>query len=219
MTASRVGVQIGVALVVLVFAIGFWVSGDALDARWPRFYSVAVFVVLIALAAWEHFLWRLPVVQRTKKAPCDVRGTWRGELRSLWTDSDGATPPAKTVYLVLRQSASSVCAVLLSDESSSVSSLASVRFDGVIKSLEFLYVNTPMSGRSSRSPIHHGSARLEITGIPGTRLHGRYWTDRTSRGELDFVERSEILADDYQQAERAFMLKRPKVDDEPHWVS
>lgn len=48
--------------------------------------------------------------------------------------------------------------------------------------------------------MHHGSASLDITGCPATRLHGRYWTDRDTKGELDFKERRKQTADDYEEA-------------------
>jgi hypothetical protein len=45
--------------------------------------------------------------------------------------------------------------------------------------------------------MHHGSTVLDIAGNPAQRLKGRYWTDRDSKGELTFTERSKKLADDY----------------------
>jgi hypothetical protein len=53
--------------------------------------------------------------------------------------------------------------------------------------------------------MHHGSSSLDITGAPGTRLRGRYWTDRDSKGELDFINRNKILAGDFSEAEALFL--------------
>ncbi len=52
--------------------------------------------------------------------------------------------------------------------------------------------------------MHHGSTVLDIVGNPAKRLSGRYWTDRDSRGELAFTERSKKIADDYLDAAELF---------------
>jgi hypothetical protein len=201
---SRNRVQVIVALVILVFAAGIWASGDMPKLQWLRFYSVAVVVVLLALAAWDKWLWRLPFVQRVALVPRDIRGTWKGDLNSFWKDETGFSPPRKTAYLVVRQSAWRVSVVLLTDESRSVSSLATVSSDGVTASLDYIYLNRPDSRFEERSRIHHGSASFDIIGVPATRLRGRYWTNRDSRGELDFTARLPKITEDYHEAERAF---------------
>ena len=106
---------------------------------------------------------------------------------------------------MVRQSASGVSVVLLTDESRSTSSLATVSSDGVTASLDYMYLNRPDSRVEQRSRMHHGSASLDIVGQPASRLRGRYWTNRDSRGEVDFDRRVLRMAEDYQDAERAFM--------------
>ena len=202
---SRIRVQIIVALVIIVFAAGIWASGDTPQLQWLRFYSVAVVVVLLALAAWDNWLWRLPLVQRLSNVPRDISGTWKGDLDSFWKDETGSSPPKKTAYLVVRQSAWRVSVVLFTDESRSVSSLATATSDGMTASLDYMYLNRPDSRLEKRSRMHHGSASLDIIGLPASRLRGRYWTNRDSRGELDFTARVSRTAEDYQEAERAFM--------------
>src|SRR6267143_6218132 len=152
---SRIRVQMIVALVIIVFAAGIWVSGDTPQLQWLRFYSVAVVVVLLALAAWDNWLWRLPLVQRVASVPRDIRGTWKGDLDSFWKDDTGSSSPKKTAYLVVRQSAWRVSVVLLTDESRSASSLATVSSDGVTVSLDYMYLNWPDLQVEKRSRIHH----------------------------------------------------------------
>ena len=71
-------------------------------------------------------------------------------------------------------------------------------------SLDYMYLNRPDSRLEGRSRMHHGSTALDITGRPPTRLKGRYWTDRDTKGELDFTERRKHAADDYEQAAALF---------------
>ena len=68
-----------------------------------------------------------------------------------------------------------------------------------------MYLGQPDILIENRSRMHHGASSLTISGSPGSRLHGRYWTDRDSKGALDFTEHGPHLADDYEEAERLFL--------------
>jgi hypothetical protein len=93
---------------------------------------------------------------------------------------------------------------LLTDESTSTSSLGQVSsLDGAFV-LAYLYLNKPEMRVEHQSRMHHGSAVLDISGSPANHLKGRYWTDRDSKGELDFAERVNKLADDFGSATRLF---------------
>jgi hypothetical protein len=71
-------------------------------------------------------------------------------------------------------------------------------------SLDYMYLNRPHSSVEHRSRMHHGSTSLDITGCPATRLRGRYWTDRDTKGELDFAERRSKTSDDFDEARALF---------------
>jgi len=201
----RLLVQVVTAVVVLVFAVGIWSTGDTVHPGWLRFFSAAVLVATIVLGIWDRWLWGLPLIQRLSRVPRDVRGTWRGTLTSFWEDPvTRARPGPTTVFLVIRQSASQVTVVLLTEESSSRSSLASLSDEGTGASLTYMYLNRPDSRVEHRSRMHNGSAFLEISGRPATRIRGRYWTDRDSRGELDFDQRAPQIAEDFREASMLF---------------
>ena len=187
---NRLLVQAVATVVVLVFAAGIWLTGGRVDVGWLRFFAAAVLVATGLLWVWERYLWRIPLIQRLGVVPRNLTGTWKGLLESFWEDpASGERVPAKLVYLVVRQTASTVSVILLTDESRSVSSLGVVSRGAGVASLDYLYLNRPESKVESRSRMHHGSASLDITGRPATRLRGRYWTDRDTKGELDFTER------------------------------
>jgi hypothetical protein len=205
MTASRLHIQIVAALTVAVFAVGIWASGDTLRFQWLRFYSAAVLCAVVALAVWDQWLWRLPIVQRIGGVPRDLHGTWRGSLEAYWVGPDGVRP-AKRAYLVVRQTASKVSVILLTDESRSASSLATVSSDVAMPTLDYMYLNRPDTHLEAQSRMHYGSASLDVSGRPAARLRGRYWTNRDSRGQCDFLERIQRLADDYDEAERLFRV-------------
>ena len=202
---SRTRVQLIAAVVVAVFAGCIWITGGQLHPQWLHFYSAAVFVVTFAVSMWETVIWRMSLVQRMQAAPRNVQGTWRGTLTSLWIDPEtGVSQPPKTAYLVIRQHASSVSVTLLTDEARSSSFMGQVDIIDGSTTLSYIYRNRPSPSVEHRSRIHHGSALLDVSGRPATRLVGRYWTDRNSRGELVFEDRAKASADDFKAAEMLF---------------
>ena len=194
-------IRVIVAVVVVVFVIGTWVQAGRPDLAALKFFSAAVLSSTAVFNLWDFWLWRLPFVQRIPGVPRSLRGTWEGTLTSFWVDpSTGKSPEPKTVYLVVQQTGSLIIVKLLTDESRSTSALANVsEVDGSVL-LAYLYLNKPDMRVEHRSRIHHGSAVFDVSGCPARRLKGRYWTDRDSKGELEFVERSNKLADDFAEA-------------------
>lgn len=195
-----------VAIVVVgVFAVGILLDGGTPEASWLSFFSVAVIVASAGLLAWDHLLWRLPIVQRLPRVPRSARGTWKGKLTSQWLDPETKKViDPKLAYLVIRQSASMIDIVLLTDESRSRSSLGVVTEASGQWSLDYMYLNKPKMSIEHRSRMHHGSTSLEMIGSPVAKLDGRYWTDRDSKGELRFDQHSSVLAGDYDSAAALF---------------
>jgi hypothetical protein len=198
-------IRIIVGVVVVVFVIGTWAQNGRPDLAAVKFFSAAVLASTVLFNLWDFWLWRLSPVQRIPGVPRSVRGTWKGTLTSFWVDpTTGQMPQPKTVYLVVRQTGSLVIVKLFTDESRSTSALANVsEVDGSFL-LTYLYLNKPEMRVEHRSRIHHGSAVFDISGCPAKRLKGRYWTDRDSKGELEFAERGKKLADDFAEAETLF---------------
>lgn len=198
-------IQIAATTVVLVFAIGIILSGDQVKSSWLSYYSYAVTAATIVLSLWNKWIWRWEWVQKLPHVPRSIRGTWRGTIESEWKDpTTGQSPPPKPVFLVIRQSATTVSAVLLTDESSSRSTMASLTEDVFGTSLTYIYLNRPQVRVEHRSRMHNGSAFLEVSGRPASRLRGRYWTDRNTRGALKFDQRRAEIADDFDEAMRIF---------------
>ena len=198
-------IRVIVAVVLLLFVIGTWIQDGQPNLLAIKLFSAAVLIFTVIFNLWDFWLWRLPLVQRIPGVPRSVRGTWKGILSSLWIDpATGGTPPPKTVYLVVQQTGSLVVVKLLTDESRSSSVMASVSaVDGSFL-LTYLYLNKPDMRVEHRSRIHHGSAVFDVSGCPARRLKGRYWTDRDSKGELEFGQRSHKLADDFAEASGHF---------------
>jgi hypothetical protein len=145
-------------------------------------------------------------MQRLPRVPRCIEGTWSGTLTSLWTDpATDRRPDEKRVFLVARQTASRVTLVLLTEESASRSSIARLSQDETGLSLTYMYANRPDSRVAHRSTRHNGSAFVEISGTPASRMRGRYWTDRYTRGELELSERRTRVAASFREATELFL--------------
>ena len=201
-------IKVVAAVVALVFAGGLWISGLDADLSWVRYYSLSVLAATLLLAAWDRWLWCLPPLRNLGFVPPRVFGTWRGTLESAWVDpATGETHPSKTVYLVVRQRFSSLAVVMLTEEAGSHSTVASITDSYGMATLDYMYLGQPDILIEDRSRMHHGATSLRISGSPCSRLRGRYWTDRNSKGALDFTEHRSDLASDYEDAERLFLAR------------
>ena len=204
MTYHRLYIQVIAAVVALIYTVLLWRSGITPEVRWLRGYSIAVLIIILLWGAWDRWIWRVSFFQQMRLIPPDVSGTWQGELRSHWSDSDTKTrAPGKDVYLVIRQTFSVVSVTLFTDESSSgsYSLLAKATKEN---GLSYLYLNEPEMDASEGSHMHRGAAMFRLSNAPVAMLRGRYWTDRETKGELVFRERHPKFADDYEMAAALF---------------
>lgn len=162
--------------------------------------GIAGFLV-VAFFAFEHYLWRAPLVRRVVKRRI-VRGTWKGTLTTTWCDPEtGEPPPLAEVYLAIHQSYSEVSMLFMTNESKSRSVVANLSDPARGQcTVHGIYMNTPNLLIQDRSRIHRGALMLEITGNPPARLEGFYFTDRDTKGELSFTQKSRRLHEDFASA-------------------
>jgi hypothetical protein len=202
--SNRVQVQIIIATAVVVWAVMLLVQGVTLKASYLQPYSFVVGVVILLLFLFERWLWRIPFVARLLRCPV-LRGTWRGQLQSNWTDPSTAQgiPPIDS-FLVVSQTYSTISLRFMTKESSSRSLVASLETprDDVVR-LVSTYQNIPGLLIQDRSRIHHGALMLEVHGNPTNRLTGSYWTDRGTKGEVSLDSRSPKVYTSFDEATAA----------------
>ncbi|MEU3649278.1 hypothetical protein AB0E59_38300 [Lentzea sp. NPDC034063] len=202
---SNFAIRAIAVIVATVFVSGAWIQGGKLELGWLKFFSIAVLAVTVSVTVWDIWLWRLPLAQLIPGVPRCLRGTWQGVLVSFWINPEtGEKLDPKNVYLVIRQTSSKISVTLLTNESRSTSSLADVTTVDDMSQLTYLYLNRPDPRFEVRSKIHHGSTVLMVSGRPAKRLKGHYWTDRDTKGELDFNTFNKQLADDFEEADELF---------------
>ena len=172
---------------IATFTALLWLGGEDVSADWVRFVSLTIFVAVGFEAIYEKWLWAVLPIGRRRRP--DLRGIWKGTLSTHWVDPEtDKPPPPKDCYLLIGQTASTIRASLLTDESKSESSAAELAENGVGVALEYLYRNQPQIRVDNRSAAHRGAVALDIDSV-ARQLEGHYWTDRNSRGELTFSKK------------------------------
>ncbi len=184
-------------VIVLTFVIGCMLHQSFYSA-----FTTAATVGGLFLVLWDRYLWHLwPFYPYFDNKP-DLRGTWRGLLHSNYHNLEtGEQQVNIESYLVIRQTYSKVDVRYFSGSSGSVSLSANLFADSAgLFTLACIYRNTPRISVRERSATGNGGFLLSVRGKPIHRLEGEYWTERQTKGEMEFTERSEKLAEDFQQA-------------------
>jgi hypothetical protein len=165
-------------------------------------FSYVVTGLSFCLLLWDRWLWRWWIFRRWLNKRPNLRGTWKGVVHSNWIDPDtekGRGPI--DVYLVIRQTFTTIDVRLFSEESSSVSLSGHIFTDAAgVCTIAVAYRNTPRILKRGRSPINHGGMLLSLVGQPVHKLDGEYWTDRGTHGEITLNVHSKATAHDFEEA-------------------
>lgn len=207
---SRLHISTFLALAIGAWAALLWFRGTAItwDHFWP--YSLVLTFLGGVVALFEHWLWRLSLLQGWFVKRPDLRGTWQVELRSEWvTPETGGRPEPIICYMAVRQTLSTLSMRLFTPESASwlIAHKITLSNDGVYQ-VAGVYMNKPqLHLRGKRSEIHYGAILLDIQGYPTILLEGHYWTDRNTKGTMTLTQRNKEVFSTYQEAHNAFTKK------------
>lgn len=174
------------------------------------FSAVVGSLVLVGLA-FEHFLWRLPLLHGWFEKRPDLRGTWCVDLRSdLICEGEAQPNPAIVCFMGVVQSHSTLQMHLMTPESESwlIADRISPSPKGSGYQVIGVYLNQPQTNlRGIRTDIHFGAFILDTHGLsrgyPDT-LTGEYWTDRRMKGTMTLSRRMNKVFTTFADAERAF---------------
>lgn len=190
------------AIMVAVWGGLLILSGTAVSADLLKPFSTAVGIISVCLVIFDKWAWRLPFLYPWFVSKPNLEGTWKGQILSSWIDPETkAKSPPLDAYLVIRQTFSSIQMRLLSKELNS--ELLAGNFvreaDGIVQ-IAAVYRGTPKLLIRGRSPIHYGGLILRVLGNVPYALEGEYWTDRDTKGEMRFGERSKIQYHEFESA-------------------
>jgi hypothetical protein len=198
--------QIWVSMILMLL---IWVgilsaTGTPLSINWEAVKKlpevVTVFVVLRFL--FTKWFWRWRWFKGWLIQFPDLQGTWEGELESTWENPETKQRPAAIkIFLVIRQTFSTITCTLFTKESVSYSKAAQIAKDEEADaiSLSFSYTNRSKATIRERSAIHDGAAHLRVVSIPSQMLEGEYWTSRCTTGDMKLRFYSQELLESFPQ--------------------
>lgn len=156
-----------------------WDAGNTLSLCYSFFGFIgeAIGVSAIVMMVFNKWAWKWRWLHWTHDVPMLSRN-YNGEFIS---DYDGVKRFGK---IIISQTFLNVTVQLKSDESCSRSLIASFNKLQSVQYLIYTYQNDPKAEIQDRSPIHYGTAMLNISNPK--ILEGNYFTGRKSRGSIRF---------------------------------
>jgi hypothetical protein len=203
---NRLQVSALVVVFVALWGASLLLQGIDVGPELLKPFQQVVGALVILLAAFEHFLWKVPVINGWLVKRAIIGGTWKATFQTSWKNPDtGEIPGPITAFMVVRQTFSNVNMTLLTKESSShfVADELSIGPDGQF-AVHGVYLNEPKASVRHRSPVHYGALRLSLQGSPVKTMEGVYWTDRLTRGDLRLEERRVRAVDSYEDGAREY---------------
>lgn len=184
-TARLTAVAVGAA-----YTGALYLSGVQLQAGPEQALSYLPAAAVFAVALWDAWVWRLPLVHRLARRPL-LAGTWRATLKPTEDShipSGGSSGPIEA-YVIISQSYWSISVRQYTLESRSESKAAIWAGDpfSVTKTLTYTYANTPKQEHEARSRAHLGTTSLDVVGDQPQALSGYYFTDRYTKGDMALV--------------------------------
>ena len=197
-------IWVSMILMLLIWVGILSVTGTPLSINWEAVKKlpevVTVFVVLRFV--FTKWLWRCRWFKGWLVQFPDLQGTWEGELQSTWEDPETKQrPPAIKMFLVIRQSFSTMSCTLFTKESVSYSKSAQIAKDEEADaiSVNFNYTNRSKATIRDKSAIHDGAAHLRVVTNPSRMLEGEYWTGRCTTGQMKLRFSSRQLLESFPQ--------------------
>ena len=203
---KRLHVSALLMLAATVWGAMLLLNGFAITPKFFQPFSLVVGVVVLALSAFDVWLWRVPVLQGWFVKRPHLWGTWRATFQSTWIDeATGEQIGPRSAYAVIRQTYTQTSLRLLTSESTSELLVDDIVLgtDGTFR-LFGVYRNEPKVAVRHRSEMHYGAIALTVYSEPLLRLEGAYWTDRQTRGDLLLADRKTEEHDSFESARLAF---------------
>jgi len=176
---------VGIWLLVLkAKSLPLGITADALKTI-PEAAGYASMVTVV-FAKW---FWYWPIFKGWLVLVPNLGGTWKGEIRSSWINPEtGQGVGPIEAFAVIRQDLFRLSCVLMTKESTSYSRAVSLTTDRLHGNtmLDYTYSNSPRVSVQHRSAAHEGACALDFKSAPKLRLVGKYWTERGTKGEMDF---------------------------------
>jgi hypothetical protein len=190
--------RITIALAALATAVVIVLTGGRLDTGLARAVATASTVVILALLAFDRWLWRWPVIRAIHSTPV-LRGTWKTEVRSTYVHR---RDEAIEAYLAVAQTYSQLKIRMLFDRSQSESLSATLLPEAGRCTLYYIFRSEKHALEPDSNPPNRGAAQLVIGKRPHAHLEGDYWMEAGTRGRVRSVGFDPMLYDTFAGAQK-----------------
>lgn len=183
-------VRLTATVVGFVYALALHLSGLSLDSDIKRALAYLPTVLVLAVVAYDRWLWKWPGIRRLHQRP-RLDGLWKVVLRpdrKSLIPADGNWGPIAG-YMVVEQSYWSISLTQFTKESASYSKAASFlkRGESGKQTLVFVYDNQPDREHLHGSPRSTGGCELQVANGSPTSMAGSYFSDRFTAGAMDLM--------------------------------
>ncbi len=194
-----VGILLTISLI-LFFAIAYF-KGMVETTLWEfiKIIPSVLTFVMILIALFVKWGWRLKYLQGWLVLIPDLNGTWEGIIQTNWKNPETNEKPGPIpVILTVKQSLTHISCVMRTAEMTSYSIAEDFKLDKdrQIKQLAYIYTSKARLAVADRSTPHDGAIIFDIIGKPVNKLRGQYWTARKSTGEITLTFREKKLLDE-----------------------
>ncbi len=194
-----------IGLAVIVWAIALVILGHGVSLSLLKPFGATTAAVTAVSVLFEKYFWRWKYFRGWLVERPFLGGTWRAILHSTY-EEDGVRVSPKEVFVVIRQSMSTMTFRLYSDRAKSHSLAESIfRERTDMYALSVSYQSDPsIDQRNGESEIHYGAALFTHIADEPARLEGHYFTDRNTAGSLKLIERKNVYPSSYGEAREHF---------------
>lgn len=189
---TRIQISVLLFCAAVVWCVGLAIQGVTVSLSYLTPFSLVVGSMAFLLTIFDNWIWKWPIWQGWLVHIPNLNGTWKGRLISDWEDpkTGKIIEPIESFYVVT-QTYSKLQMKLMTEQSESelIAGNINRNEDGTFTVIG-VYRNTPQLPHRGTSAIHFGGIVLNVIGKPPTGLTGHYWTDRDTKGELNYRSKS-----------------------------
>lgn len=146
-----------------------------------RVITTSITITSLLVVLFVRWAWKWRVFRNWFVPFPNLNGKWQGKIKYI---EEGKTKK-RDVLVEIKQSFLSIVVSFNTKESQSISCVGSFYIDkkNGIRQLYYSYQNDPETNLREKSPIHYGTAKLDIS-EDDKELNGEYWTSRKTVGTI-----------------------------------
>lgn len=147
---------------------------------------MAITIYGLALIIFAEWLWKYPIFKEWLVLIPNLSGEWTGKLNATYQDPEaGKKTSSKGINATIKQDLFHISIIMRTKEMKSTSFVAAFDIDKNQNLKRMCYTSRPKPEYREKSPMHDGTALLEIMENPPSKLNGEYWTTRKTTGTIE----------------------------------